>query len=77
MAVEKKLLLKGLLDEHGKGRKLIKDELAQVLEKWTKLSSMAMRNLIAKAWQFCRQSGYIDNILKLKKSSTYDYIHNC
>ena len=24
----------------------------------------------------CGQGGYIDNILKLKKASTYDYIHD-
>ena len=24
----------------------------------------------------CEQGGYIDNILKLKKASTYDYIHD-
>ena len=32
--------------------------------------------MISKARRFCRQGGYIDNILKLKKSSTCDYIHD-
>ena len=36
---------------------------------------MLLRCLIVEAWQFCGQVGYIDNILKLKKSSIYDYIH--
>jgi hypothetical protein len=76
MAVGKELLLKGLLDERGEGKKLIEEELAQVFEKWSKLGSRSLRNLIAEARRFCGQGGYIDNILKLKKSSTYDYIHD-
>jgi hypothetical protein len=32
--------------------------------------------LISEGRRFCGQGGYIDNILKLKKSSTYDYIHD-
>ena len=76
MAVEKELLLKGILDEHSEGRKLIEEELAQIFDKWSKLGSMSLRNLITKARRFCGQGGYIDNILKLKKSSTYDYIHD-
>jgi hypothetical protein len=32
--------------------------------------------MIAEAKRFCGEGGYIDNILKLKKSSTYDYIHD-
>jgi hypothetical protein len=76
MAVWKELLLKGLLIEYGKGRKLTEDELAQVFNKWSKLGSRSMKNLIVEASLFCGQGGYIDNILKLKKSSTYDYIHD-
>jgi hypothetical protein len=76
MAVGKELLLKGLLVDHGEGRKLTEDELAQVFDKWAKLGSKSLRNLISEARRFCGQGGYIDNILKLKKSSTYDYIHD-
>jgi hypothetical protein len=76
MAIGKELLLKGLLVEHGEGRKLTEDELAQVFDKWAKLGSRSLRNLIFEARRFCGQGGYIDNILKLKKSSTYDYIHD-
>jgi hemerythrin-like domain-containing protein len=76
MAMEKELLLKGLLDEHGEGRKLIEDELAQVFDRWAKLGSRSLRNLIVEAQRFCAQGGYTDSILKLKKSSTYDYIHH-
>jgi hypothetical protein len=76
MAVGKELLLKGLLEEHGEAQKLTEDELAQVFDRWAKLGSRSLRNLIAEAWRFCGQGGYIDNILKLKKSSTYDYIHD-
>jgi hypothetical protein len=76
MAVGKELLLKGLLDEDGNGRKLTESELVEVFEKWSKLGSNSVRNLIVEARRFCRQGGYIDNILKFKRSSTYDYIHN-
>jgi hypothetical protein len=76
MAVGRELLLKGLLNEDGNGRKLTESELVEVFEKWSKLGSNFVRNLIAEARQFCGQGGYIDNILKLKRSSTYDYIHD-
>ena len=33
-----------------------------------------MNNKIKDAKMHCGQEGYIDNILKLKKASTYDYI---
>ena len=35
-----------------------------------------MNNMIKDARMLCGQGGYIDNILKLKKASTYDYIHD-
>jgi hypothetical protein len=76
MVVRKELLLKGLLVENGEGKKLTKEELAQVFDKWSKLGSKSLRNLISEARRFWGQGGYIDNILKLKKSSTYDYIHD-
>jgi hypothetical protein len=76
MAIRKEFLLKGLLVENGEGKKLTEEELAQVFDKWSKLGSRSLRNLISEARQFCGQDGYIDNIQKLKKSSTYDYIHD-
>jgi hypothetical protein len=76
MVVGKELLLKGLLVKNSEGKKLTKEELAQVFDKWSKLGSRSLRNLISEARRFCRQGGYIDSILKLKKSSTYDYIHD-
>jgi hypothetical protein len=76
MAVGKELLLNGPLVKNGEGKKLTEEELAQVFDKWSKLGSRSLRNLISEARRFCRQGGYIDNILKLKKLSTYDYIHD-
>jgi hypothetical protein len=76
LAVGKELLLKGLIDESCNGRKLSEGELEQVFDKWSKLGSHTVRNLIPEARRFCGQGGYIDNILKLKESSTYDYIHD-
>ena len=76
MAVGKELLLKGLLDESGEGKMLTEEELAQVFKRWSKLGSKSLRNMIVEARRFCGQGGYIDNILKLKKSLTYDYIHD-
>ena len=35
-----------------------------------------MNNMIKDARVLCGQGGYIDNILKFKKASTYDYIHD-
>jgi hypothetical protein len=49
MAVGKELLLKCLLVEHGEGRKLTEDELAQVFDKWAKLGSKSLWNLISEA----------------------------
>ena len=37
---------------------------------------LPMNNMIKDALVLCRQEGYIDNILKLKKASTCDYVHN-
>ena len=76
LAVDRELLMKGLVDEFGRGKILIVEEFAQVLEKWSILSTSCMNNMIKDARVLCRQSGYIDNILKLKKASTYDYIYN-
>ena len=76
LAVGKELLLKSLFNEGDDGRKLTECEIALIFDKWAKLGSHTVLNMIAKARHFCGQGGYIDNILKLKKSSTYDYIHD-
>jgi hypothetical protein len=76
LAVGRELLLKGLLDEGNDGRKLTECKLALVFDKWAKLGSHTVRNMITEARRFCGQGGYIDNILKLKKLSTYEYIHD-
>ena len=72
----RELLLKGLVDESRDGNKLGEEEFAQILEKWSALSTPSVNNMIKDARVLCGQGGYIDNILKLKKTSTYDYIHN-
>ena len=76
LAVGRELLLKGLVDESREGNKLGEEEFAQILEKWSTLSTPSVNNMIKDAIVFCGQGGYIDNILKLKKTSTYDYIHD-
>ena len=69
--------MKDLVDESREGKKLTEEELKQIFDKWAKLSNSSIRNMIAAARSFCSQGAYIDNILKLKKSSTYGYIHDC
>ena len=76
LVVGKEFLMKGLIDEKGHGKKLSKDDFTKVLEKWLALSTPSMNNMIKDAQVLCGQGGYIDNILKLKKASTYDYIHD-
>ena len=76
LAVGRELLLKGLVDESGEGIKLTEEDLAQVFEKWYALSTPCVNNMIKDARMHCGQGGYIDNILKLKKASTYDYIQD-
>ena len=76
LAMGRELLLKGLVDESGKRNKLGEKEFAQILEKWSALSTPSVNKMIKDARVLCGQGGYIDNILKLKKASTYDYIHD-
>ena len=76
LVVGRELLMKGPVDELEDGKKLSKEDFAQVLEKWSALSVPCMNNMIKDARVLCKQKGYIDNILKLKKASTYDYIHD-
>ena len=68
--------MKGLVDESGEGTKLLEMELCQVLEKWSLLSTPCVKNMIRDVRVHCGEGEYIDNILKLKKASTYDYIHD-
>lgn len=75
IVVKKELLLKGLLNKDGGECMLMESELVQVFDKWAKLSTLSNQNMISEARRFCGQSGYIDNILKLKKASTYDFTH--
>ena len=76
LAVGKELLMQGLIDKDGSKSTMSKGELSLVFEKWSKLSTSSMNNMIfdAKVNLGCR--GYVDNILKLKKGSRYDYIHD-
>ena len=73
LVVGKELLMKGLVDKSGEGKKLSEEDFSQVIQKWCALSSPYMNNIIKHARVLF---GYIDNILKLKKASTYDYIHD-
>ena len=68
--------MRGLVDELGNGKKLMEEDLAQVFEKWYALSTPCVNNMINDAKVYCGQGGYIDNILKLKKASTYDFIQD-
>ena len=76
IAVEKELLMKGLIDEVGDGRVLLERELDSIFEKWSALSTSIVDNLIHHAKVSVGGGGYVDNILKLKKGSKYDYIQN-
>jgi hypothetical protein len=53
LAVGRELLLKGLLDEENDGRKLTECEIALVFDKWAKLGSHTVCNMIAEARHFC------------------------
>ena len=76
LAVGKKLLLQGLIDEDGGGNNLLEGELSLVFEKWSKLSTSSMNNMISDAKLHLGLGGYVDNILKLKRGSRYDFIHD-
>ena len=49
LVVGRELLMKGLVDENGDGKKLSEDDFAQVLEKWSALSTPCMNNMIKDA----------------------------
>ena len=68
--------MKSLINEDGDGKVLSELELNSILERWAALSSSAVENLIYDAKVSLSGGGYVDNILKLKKGSMYDYIQN-
>ena len=74
IGVGKELLMKGLIDEDSNGKAFSEDELNLIFEKWSSLSSSTLNNLIHDARVSLSGGGYVDNILKLKKGSMYDYI---
>ena len=76
LAVGKELLMQGLIDKDGVGSAMSEGELSLVFEKWSKLSTSSMNNMIFDAKVNLGCGGYVDNILKLKKGSRYDYIHD-
>ena len=76
LAVGKELLMQGLIDEDGSRKDLSEDELSLVFEKWLKLSTSSMNNMISDAKVHLGLGGYVDNILKLKKGSRYDFIQD-
>ena len=78
LAVGKELLMQRLIDEDGGRKDLSEDKLSLVFEKWSKLSTSSMNNMISDAKLHLGLGGYVDNILKLKKGSRYDFIQdNC
>ena len=64
--------MQGLIDEDGAGSILSKGELGLIFEKWLKLSTSSINNMISDAKLNLSLGGYVDNILKLKKDSRYD-----
>ena len=76
LALGKELLMQGLIDEDGGGNNLLEGELSLVFEKWSKLSTSSMNNMISDAKLHLGLGGYVDNILKLKRGSRYDFIHD-
>ena len=76
IAVGEELLMKGLIDEAGDGRVLSERKLDSIFEKWSALNTSTVDNLIHDAKVSLGGGGYVDNILKLKKGSKYDYIQD-
>ena len=76
LAVGKELLMQGLINEDSTGSALLEGELSLVFEKWLKLNTSSMNNMISDAKLNLGLGGYVDNILKLKKYSRYDYIYD-
>ena len=68
--------MKGLIDEDGNEKAFSEEELNLIFEKWSSLSSSTLNNLIHDARVSFGGGGYVDNILKPKKESMYDYIQD-
>ena len=76
LVVGKELLMQGLIDEDGGGNNLLESEHSLVFEKWSKLSTSSMNNMISDAKLNLGLDSYVNNILKLKRGSRYDFIHD-
>ncbi len=75
LSANKTFLAKHLLDDSRDGTVEVFDneQLEQIYDKFSKLSLPNICNLVA-SFKHCSRGGYIDNILKLKSKSQYDYI---
>ena len=78
MAVTRDVLLKELVDELYEGRKLSELELHALFDKWGKLGTPNMRNIILEERsRSTRAHGeWESDFFRLKKHLTYDYIHD-
>ena len=77
MAVSRNVLLKELIDEICKGRKLTKLELHALFDKWVKLGTPNMQNIISEEKSKTRGHGeWESEFFRLKRHSMYDYIHD-
>ena len=77
MAVNREVLLKELVDETCEGRRLTKLELQALFDKWTKLGTSNMRNIISEERSKARGHGeWESDFFKLKRHSMYDFIHD-
>ena len=53
LAMGKELLMKGLVDEFGEGKKLSEEDFVHVIQKWSALSSPCVNNMIKHARVLC------------------------
>ena len=53
LVVGKELLMKGLVDESGEGKKLSEEDFSQVIQKWSALSSPCVNDMIKHARVLC------------------------
>ena len=58
LAMDKELLMKGLVDKSGEGKKLSEEDFSQVIQKWFALSLLCVNNMIKHTRVLCGQ-GYI------------------
>ena len=78
MAVTRDVLLKELVDESCEGCKLSELELRALFDKWAKLGTPNMRNIISEERsRSTRAHGeWESDFFRLKRHLTYDYIHD-